>query len=90
MAIRRTTRIYADDDTIHGIIRILCDRGSDFIMKQEEGADVSMDDVYDYFIDYGASLVFEILAEVDFIDYPERFIKLFDQRKKGITYGLQE
>ena len=90
MAIRRTTRIYADDDTVHGIIRMLCDRGSDFILKQDEGVEVTTDEIYDYFIDYGAALVFEILADVDFIDYPERFIKLFDARKKGTTYGLQE
>ena len=89
MAIRRTTRIYADDDTVHGIIRMLCDRGADYYIGRNEDPNVSEED-RDYFIDYGASLVFEILAEVDFIDYPERFIKLFDQRKKGTTYGLQE
>lgn len=88
MAIRRTTRVYADDETIHGIIRMLCDRGADSYIEHGEELDAVIKDIRDYFIDYGASLAFEILEDVDFIDYPERFIKLFDARKKGNDYGL--
>ena len=87
---RKTTRYYMDEEDIRGGIRVLCDRIAEFEQRQDEGEPVSQTEIADYWMDVGAAYVLDIIVNTSFIDNQERFIKLFDQRKKGLSYGIQE
>lgn len=81
---RKATRYYCDEEDLNGGIRRLCDRMAEFEQRQDEGEPTTQAEIADYWMDVGAAYTIELIKQTDYIENGERFVKLFDQRKKGM------
>lgn len=78
MAIRKTTRTYADEETLQGAFRIFVDRMAEYIDETHDGIEHTYRDEAVRNAWYGASIILAILLDVEYIDYPNRLVALFD------------
>lgn len=85
---RKTTRYYSDEEDLRGGLRKLSDLMADFEARQTEGEPTKQAEIYDFYMNYGAACVIECMLMTDLIENCERFIKLFDAKKKGNDYGI--
>ena len=80
---RKTTRYYMDEEDLRGALRVLCDRMAAFEAKCDEGVPMGASAVADYWMDVGAAYALEIVAQTDYVENQDRFVKLFDVKKGG-------